>query len=98
MEQGFNLLGGHAVYLGPDTIQLGSREETKDIARVLASYNDIIMARVFGHKDVMELAEYSDKPVINGLTDYNHPCQVLTTAPISIANVNLSRARVPPPF
>jgi len=44
------LLGGHAVYLGPDTIDLGSREETKDIARVLSGYNDIVMARVFAHQ------------------------------------------------
>lgn len=79
-ETGFNLLGGHALYLGPETIQLGAREATKDIARVLATYNDIIMARVFGHDDVLELAEYSDKPVINGLTDYNHPCQILADA------------------
>lgn len=48
--QGFHLLGGHAVYLGPDTIDLGSREETKDIARVLSGYNDIVMARVFAHQ------------------------------------------------
>lgn len=79
-ETGFALLGGHAVYLGPTTIQLGTREETKDIARVLSGYNDIIMARVFAHKDVMDLAEYSSVPVINGLTDYNHPCQILADA------------------
>jgi len=79
-ETGFHLLGGHAVYLGPDTIQLGTREATKDVARVLSSYNDIIMARVFAHKDVMELAQFSTSPVINGLTDYNHPCQILADA------------------
>lgn len=80
LGQGFHLLGGHAVYLGPDTIQLGTREATKDVARVLSSYNDIIMARVFAHKDVMELAQFSTSPVINGLTDYNHPCQVRARA------------------
>jgi ornithine carbamoyltransferase len=52
----------------------------------------------WGVQDILDLAKYGSVPVINGLTDYNHPCQVLTTAPISIANVNLSRARVPPPF
>lgn len=49
-ETGFYQLGGHAVYLGPDDIQLGKREETRDIARVLSGYNDIIMARLFAHK------------------------------------------------
>jgi len=49
-ETGFYLLGGHAVYLGPDDIQLGKREETRDIARVLSSYNDVIMARLFAHQ------------------------------------------------
>mmetsp|Transcript_17547 Transcript_17547/g.37915 ORF Transcript_17547/g.37915 Transcript_17547/m.37915 type:complete len:370 (-) Transcript_17547:682-1791(-) len=76
-ETGFYRLGGHAVYLDPNTIQLGKREPTKDIARVLAGYNDVIMARLFGHGDIIELAEYSDVPVINGLTDYNHPCQIM---------------------
>jgi len=76
-ETGFTRLGGHTVYLDPNTIQLGKREPTKDIARVLSGYNDVIMARLFGHQDLMELAEFSRVPVINGLTDYNHPCQIL---------------------
>lgn len=76
-ETGFNRLGGHAIYLDPNTIQLGKREPTKDIARVLAGYNDVIMARLFAHADIMELAEFSDVPVINGLTDYNHPVQIM---------------------
>jgi ornithine carbamoyltransferase len=76
-ETGFYLLGGHAVYLGPDDIQLGKREETRDIARVLSSYNDIIMARLFAHQDLLDLAKYSTVPIINGLTDYNHPCQIM---------------------
>merc|ERR1719193_2591520 len=79
-ETGFTLLGGNAVYLGPDTIQLGTREATKDIARVIASYNDLIMARVFSHDDILKLAEYACCPVINALTDYNHPCQILADA------------------
>ena len=49
-ETGFALLGGHAIYLGPDDIQMGKREETRDVARVLSCYNDIIMARVFAHQ------------------------------------------------
>jgi hypothetical protein len=64
------------VYLDPNTIQIGKREPTKDIARVLSGYNDAIMARLFGHADLIELAEFSSVPVVNGLTDYNHPCQV----------------------
>ncbi|KAG2494604.1 hypothetical protein HYH03_007369 [Edaphochlamys debaryana] len=79
-ETGFSRLGGHALYLDPNTIQLGKREPTKDIARVLAGYNDVIMARLFAHADILELAQYSSVPVINGLTDYNHPCQILADA------------------
>ncbi len=74
--QGWFRMGGHAIYLDPNTIQLGKRELTKDIGRVLAGYNDVVMARLFAHQDIMELAQYSSVPVINGLTDYNHPCQV----------------------
>jgi ornithine carbamoyltransferase len=66
--------------LSTPVLQLGKREATKDIGRVLARYNDVIMARLFGHDDLMELASYSDVPVINGLTDYNHPCQVCCCA------------------
>lgn len=78
--QGFFRLGGHALYLDPNTIQLGKREPTKDIARVLSGYNDVIMARLFEHADLLELAQYSSVPVINGLTDYNHPCQIMADA------------------
>ena len=73
-------MGGHALYLDPDTIQIGKREATKDIARVLSSYNDVIMARLHGHSDLMELADFSKAPVVNGLTDYNHPCQIMADA------------------
>ncbi|KAA8537598.1 hypothetical protein F0562_027206 [Nyssa sinensis] len=76
-ETGFFLLGGHALYLGPDDIQMGKREETRDVARVLSGYNDIIMARLFAHQDILDLAKYATIPVINGLTDYNHPCQIM---------------------
>jgi len=70
-------LGGEALYLSPDEIQLGKRESVPDVARVLSRYVDCIMARVFAHKDVTTLAAYSRVPVINGLSDYSHPCQAL---------------------
>lgn len=76
-ETGFYLLGGHALYLGPADIDMGKREPVKDIARVVGRYNDMIMARLFDHNHILELAEYSPVPVINGLTDFNHPCQVM---------------------
>ncbi len=76
-QVGMHQLGGYAVYLGPDQISLGKREITEDIARVLSSYCDGIMARVFDHKDILDLAKYSRVPVINGLSDFNHPSQVL---------------------
>lgn len=76
-ETGFYLLGGHAIYLGPSDIDIGKREAVKDIARVVSRYNHIIMARLFAHTHITEMAEYADVPVINGLTDYNHPCQVM---------------------
>ncbi|KAG0500220.1 hypothetical protein HPP92_000292 [Vanilla planifolia] len=79
-ETGFSILGGHAIYLGPDDIQIGKREETCDVARVLSRYNDIIMARLFAHQDILDLARYASVPVINGLTDYNHPCQIMADA------------------
>ncbi|RLC68093.1 MAG: ornithine carbamoyltransferase [Chloroflexi bacterium] len=76
-EMGMIHLGGQALYLSPFEIQLGQRESTPDVARVLSRYVDGIMARVFDHADVLTLAEYSTVPVINGLSDYNHPCQGL---------------------
>ncbi len=76
-ETGFFRLGGHALYLGPLDIDIGKREAVKDIARVVSRYNDIIMARLFNHAHIIELAEYSSVPVINGLTDFNHPCQIM---------------------
>jgi len=79
-ESGFYRLGGHAIYLGPDDVQLGKREPAKDIARVVSRYNDMIMARLYDHQHILELAEYATVPVINGLTDYNHPCQIMADA------------------
>jgi ornithine carbamoyltransferase len=76
-EMGMIHLGGQALYLSPPEIQLGKRESVPDVARVLSRYVDGIMARVFEHSDVLTLAEYSRVPVINGLSDYNHPCQGL---------------------
>jgi ornithine carbamoyltransferase len=70
-------LGGDAIYLSPAEIGLGKRESIADIARVLSGYVDIIMARVFDHQHVVELGKWASIPVINGLSDYNHPCQAL---------------------
>ncbi|UCH79086.1 MAG: ornithine carbamoyltransferase [Candidatus Coatesbacteria bacterium] len=70
-------LGGHAFYLGPEEVGVGKREAPRDVATVLSRYVHGIMARVFGHEIVEELAEYADCPVINGLSDLYHPCQVL---------------------
>ena len=77
-ETGFEWMGGHALFLGPDDIGIGKREAIKDISRLFSRYNDVIMARLFDHEHIIELAEYSTIPVINGLTDYNHPCQIVT--------------------
>src|SRR5580765_3572884 len=68
-ETGMFQLGGHALYLGPDHIALGKRESVPDVAKVLGRMADGIMARVFAHKDVEELARYAGVPVINGLSD-----------------------------
>ncbi|HVA10966.1 MAG TPA: ornithine carbamoyltransferase [Candidatus Dormibacteraeota bacterium] len=76
-EVGMTQLGGHAVYLAPDDIKLGKRETIHDTAKVINSMADIIIARVSSHEDVTELARYSTVPVINAMTDVEHPCQVL---------------------
>jgi len=76
-ESGFFRLGGHALFLGPADIGIGKRESIADIARVLSRYNDMIMARLFDHDHILQLAEYASVPVINGLTDFNHPCQIM---------------------
>ena len=76
-EMGMIHLGGQALYLSPDEIKLGQRESIPDVARVLSRYVDGIMARVFAHADVVTLARWASVPVINGLSDYSHPCQAL---------------------
>lgn len=73
-------LGGDALYLSPNEIGLGQRESIADVARVMSGYVDAIMARVFAHDHVLELAKWSSIPVINGLSDYNHPCQAMADA------------------
>ncbi|MBN1264208.1 MAG: ornithine carbamoyltransferase [Anaerolineales bacterium] len=73
-------LGGDALYLSPAEIGLGKRESIADVARVLSGYVDIIMARVFAHEHVTELAKWASIPVINGLSDFNHPCQAMADA------------------
>lgn len=70
-------LGGHAVYLGPQEIGLGTRESVSDIAKVISSMADGIMARTFTHETIVKLAEQASVPVINGLSDLEHPCQIL---------------------
>ncbi|MCC7355894.1 MAG: ornithine carbamoyltransferase [Anaerolineae bacterium] len=77
-EMGMVQLGGHAMYLSPSEVGVGSRESVADVARVLSRYVDGIMARVFEHRHVEELAHHSRVPVINGLSDHSHPCQGLT--------------------
>ncbi len=76
-ETGMTQLGGHAVFLGEDDIQLGRGEPLKDTARTLSRYVDAVMARVFKHENIEVLAEYSSVPIVNGLTDDAHPCQTL---------------------
>ncbi len=76
-ETGMTQLGGHAIFLGPDDIQLGHGEPVKDTARAVSRYVDLVMARMFDHDDVEELAAYASVPVVNGLTDDAHPCQTL---------------------
>ena len=76
-EVGTWQLGGHALFLSPNDVQLGRGEPLADTARVLSRYVDGIMIRTFAHAEVVELAKFASVPVINGLTDLLHPCQVL---------------------
>lgn len=76
-EVAMSQMGGHAIYLQPSDIGLGTREPVKDVARNLSRWCDAIMARTFKHETVVELAEYAGVPVINALSDLEHPCQAL---------------------
>ena len=76
-EAGMVQLGGYAVYLSPADIGLGTRESPTDVARNLSRWVDLIMVRTFAHRTVLELAEQATVPVINGLSDLSHPCQIL---------------------
>jgi ornithine carbamoyltransferase len=76
-EAGMTQLGGHAVYCAPADIQMGKRETTADVAKNLSRWVDLIMARVFAHKTVKDLAKNATIPVINGLSDLEHPCQIM---------------------
>ncbi|MBS3815894.1 MAG: ornithine carbamoyltransferase [Hadesarchaea archaeon] len=77
-ETAMTQLGGHAIYLGWDTLQLGRGETIGDTARTLSRYVDVVMARLYEHEKMVELAENSSIPIINGLTDLLHPCQVIS--------------------
>lgn len=93
-ETGMYKTGGHALVLGSE-IGLNTREAAKDVSRVLSGMTDVIMARLFEHKDIVELAEYATVPVINGLTDYNHPCQIVADALTVVeARKNLDGAKI----
>lgn len=74
---GMYQLGGNSIYLAPNEISLGVRESIPDVAKTLARYIDAIVLRTFEHKNVVEMAKYCSKPVINGLSDFSHPCQGL---------------------
>jgi ornithine carbamoyltransferase len=76
-EAGMTQLGGHAINLGPEDIRLGARESVEDVALTLSRMADLIMARVFSHATVEALARHATVPVINGLSDREHPCQIL---------------------
>lgn len=76
-ETGIYHLGGKSIYLAPDDISLGKREPTADIARTLSRYVSGIVARVFHHQDLLDLATYATVPVINALSDKSHPCQAM---------------------
>lgn len=77
-EIGMVQLGGYAIYLGPNELEMGRRESAKDVACVLSRYVDGIVARTYKHEDVKELARFATVPVINGLSDLAHPCQGLS--------------------
>ncbi|MCK5260510.1 MAG: ornithine carbamoyltransferase [Candidatus Omnitrophica bacterium] len=77
-EVGVFQLGGNCLYLGPTEINLGVRESTADVSKTLSRYLDGIVARTHAHQDMIDLAQHSSVPIINGLSDLYHPCQALT--------------------
>lgn len=74
---GIQELGGYSLYLGPEEVGLGTREPVSDVARVLSGYVDCIVARVNSHRSLEEMAEYASVPVVNALSDWEHPCQIM---------------------
>ena len=76
-EVGIYQLGGNSTYLGSDEINLGVRESIEDVAKTLSRYVDGIVLRTFAHQNILEMARYAAVPVINGLSDFSHPCQAL---------------------
>ncbi|MEK7749138.1 MAG: ornithine carbamoyltransferase, partial [Bacteroidota bacterium] len=79
-EVGVHELGGHPVFLSQEGIGIGEREQANDVARLLSRYASVIIARLFEHKTLLQLARNASIPVINALTDLSHPCQVLADA------------------
>jgi ornithine carbamoyltransferase len=93
-EAGMTQLGGHAIFLTPDQIGIGSRESPADVAKNLSRWVDVIVARTASHSLVEALAEHATVPVINGLTDLAHPCQAMADLQTVAEHVPLERARV----
>ncbi|HSR42611.1 MAG TPA: ornithine carbamoyltransferase, partial [Longimicrobiales bacterium] len=91
-EVGMHELGGHAIFLSDRDTQMGRGESLADTARVLSGYVDAIMIRTYGHSEVTELARHASVPVINGLTDLLHPCQVLADVLTAMEEFELEAA------
>jgi len=77
-EAGYVSMGGHVIYLGPNDVKLGVREDIADMARSLSRYIDVAILRTFSHRAILEFARHFGKPVVNGLSDMEHPCQALS--------------------
>jgi ornithine carbamoyltransferase len=92
-ETGMAQLGGHAIYLAPQDIGIGERESVKDVARNLSCWVDLIMIRTFSHETCVELAREASVPVINGLTDLLHPCQILADLQVLLEHFGDLRGR-----
>jgi ornithine carbamoyltransferase len=90
-EVGMYQLGGNSIYLSPSEINLGVRESIKDVAMTLSRYIDGVVLRTFEHKNVVEMAKHCDKPVINGLSDFSHPCQGLADIFTVLENIKKSK-------